>query len=588
MESKNTTFAKFRRLLKMFPKKSYFTLGIIFIVLMSITSIATSYVIRHFLDSAANKDMDLFINTLYLGLGIFLLDTLLSYLKVKLLGIYTESGVTRLRKLLSKKINKLPIRDLEKKHSGDYVSTATNDIGKVRTFFATTVPEIISIPLTAILALIYLCILSWKLTVVSLILTPILILGAGKLSQSISHISRRLQDKLGKVNSIVQDAIGGIEISKSYNLEDSLEEKYNHSVEETVETGKHLAKRTSILEGFSQVLGIVPFFTTFLLGGYWAIKGDMTVGGLLAFINLLNYLTYPVSQFPKLLGQTKSSLAAADRIFEVMDDMEERSEGESFSIDNSKDLIEFNNVNFSYPGSNEKVLKGMNFTIKNGESVALVGPSGGGKSTIIKLLLGYYENYDGDIMVGERELKEWNLNSLRDISALVSQDTFLFPETIETNIKYGRFDSNDKDIIEVAKKANAHRFIEEFKDGYDTKVGQLGNTLSGGQKQRISIARAMIKDAPILLLDEATSALDTESEALVQNALEGFIEDKTSLVIAHRLSTIKNVDRILVLNNGKIVEEGSHDELIKLNGFYTELYNKQLKNQQLTLKQEVV
>ncbi|WIV11760.1 ABC transporter ATP-binding protein [Proteiniborus sp. MB09-C3] len=587
MESKSS-FKKFIRLLKAFPKKLYFILGIVFLTILSVTSILGSYIIKEFLDAATNKNMAHFKETIFLGLIIFGLDTILIYAKNRLLGIYTESGVSRLRKLIAEKIVLMPVKELEGRHSGDYVSIATNDIGKIKTFLSTTVSQMVMIPLSAIGALIYLCILNWKLTLISLILTPILLLGAGKLSEPIGKISKALQEKLGKVNSIVQDVIGGIEISKAYNLEESLGKKHDEAVNESVESGKRLAKLMSMLESFSQVLGIIPFFTTFIIGGYWAIKGTMTVGSLIAFINLLNYLTNPISSLPRLIGETKSSLSAADRVFEILDADEERIDGSSFEIDKSSEAISFSNVAFSYPNREEKILNGLSFAIKKGESVAIVGPSGGGKSTIIRLLLGYYDSYSGEIKVGEKEIKEWNLDSLRSNSALVSQDTYLFPDTIRTNINYGRLDADYEDVVKAAKSANADEFITELENSYDTVVGQLGNTLSGGQKQRLSIARAMLKEAPILLLDEATSALDTESEALVQEALRESIKNKTSLIIAHRLSTIKNVDRILVLKDGAIVEEGSHDELLTLNGVYTELYNNQLKNQELTLKKEVV
>ncbi|WP_352420232.1 ABC transporter ATP-binding protein [Proteiniborus sp.] len=587
MENK-TDMGIFKRLLRIFPQKSYFVIGLVCSVFMAATNIITSYVIKEFLDAATNRDMALFKQTIYFGVAIFIIDTLLVYSRNRLHGIYTESGITRLRKLIAEKVVRIPISQLEENHSGDYVSRATNDIDKIKTFLSTTVSEMILIPLSAIGALIYLCILSWKLTVISLILTPILILGASVLSAPIGKISKELQEKLGKVNSIVQDVIGGIEICKAYNLEESLGKKHDEAVNDSVKSGKRLAKVMAVLESFSLVLGIIPFFTTFIIGGYWAIEGTMTVGSLLAFINLLNYLTHPISYFPRLLGQSKSSLAAAGRVFEIIDAEEERIDGLNFEVNGTINAISFNNVEFSYPNSEENVLNGLNFTIKKGESVALVGPSGGGKSTVINLLLGYYDKYSGEINVGDKELKEWNLNSLRNSSALVSQDTYLFPETIRENINYGKLNAKDEEITNAAKSANADSFINEFDKGYETVVGQLGNTLSGGQKQRLSIARAILKDAPILLLDEATSALDTESEALVQEALDEFIRKKTSLIIAHRLSTIRNVDRILVLKDGKIVEEGSHDELIKLNGVYTDLYNKQLKNQEFTLRKEVV
>jgi ABC-type multidrug transport system fused ATPase/permease subunit len=565
------------RLLRLFPKKVYLFLGILFVIVLSLNTIFYYYLTKRLADTVISGEFELFLPTLYLIIGVIILELTLSFLKTKLLGIFAEKGVARMRKILAHKLSVLPFDYLAKNHSGDYVSRATNDMGKIRNFAFRTIPELIYIPLTAISAFIFLCFLSWKLTIISIIMIPIILIGANIISKPMAPISKQLQEKLAVVNTIAQDAIQGIEISKAFNLEKILSKRYNKAVDNSVQSAKKLAKRRSVLNSFSDILSMIPVFTTFLLGGYFIIQGDMTVGGIIAFINCLSHLTNPLSRLPQIWGEAKSDLAAAERVFEILDTSSERRDGNKFAINEVEDIITFDKVRFSYPGNSDKIFKNLCFSIKKGETVALVGPSGGGKSTIIRLLLGYYDNYQGQIKVGGHELKEWNLDSLRNYIALVNQDTFLFPESIEENIGYGKLTASHNEIIQASKTANSHQFIKDFPSAYETEVGELGNKLSGGQKQRISIARAILKDAPILLLDEPTSALDTESEALIQESLDELMEDRTSLVIAHRLSTIKNVDRILVVASGQIVEEGTHDQLLENRGIYSQLYYKQLK-----------
>lgn len=322
--------------------------------------------------------------------------------------------------------------------------------------------------------------------------------------------------------------------------------------------------------------GAAPFLLSFGFGGYWVLKGQLTPGELIAFINLLNPLAGPVSQLPRLLGNFRAQMEAANRVMEIIELEPERQGGEYSEGKDSDISIAFNNVKFAYKEDGEEVLKGVNFDIKKGEQVAVVGMSGAGKSTLIKLLQGGYEDYEGNITVLGHEISEWDLNAMREHMSLVSQDTYLFPGTLEENLSYGNLDSDDEEVVSAAKAANAHDFITELRDGYGTNAGEFGDRLSGGQKQRISIARAMLKKSPILLLDEATSALDTHSEFKVQKALDQLMAGKTALVIAHRLSTIKNVDRIIVMEEGQIAEAGTHDELLARDGIYKSLYLRQL------------
>ncbi len=575
---KEGTFYQFKKLIKILPYRRYLLIGIMLILVLAFSEIFTSYFMKGMIDSAKERNLDKFYQMLFLIIGAQIVSVILTFYRTRILGNYSEKGLKLLRNKLAIKYNNLDVGSLSENHSGDYISRATNDVNKVKNFITNSLPFLITIPVSGIGALIYLLILSWKLTLISLAIIPLLILVVGVLSKPLGPISKRLQEKLGLINSLVQDYIKGIEVSKAYKLEKVLGKQYDDAVEESVVCGKQLAKRRATLQSFAELISLIPFFVTFILGGYFVIQGEMSIGGLLAFINLLNLVTHPFVRMPQLIAQTKIDLAGSSRIFEVLDHKEERVNGENYNINGARYLVEFSDVEFSYPNTQGLVLKDLNLKIKKGEKVALVGPSGGGKSTIIKMLLGYYNEYEGSIHISGHELREWNLTGIRDKIALVSQDVFLFPESIEENIAYGKNEIiSNNDIKQAAVLANADMFITNLDMGYQTNIGELGNKLSGGQRQRISIARAIIKDAPILLLDEATSALDNESEHLVQEALEHLMEDKTSIVVAHRLSTIKNVDRILVVDHGQIVEEGTHDELMGNSTIYKDLCSKQLK-----------
>jgi ABC-type multidrug transport system fused ATPase/permease subunit len=318
--------------------------------------------------------------------------------------------------------------------------------------------------------------------------------------------------------------------------------------------------------------------STAVCGGYLALTGRVTPGGLFAFMYLLHFLIEPLSSGPDLIAALRAATGTAGRIVEVMHRPVERADGQVFEADPAKPAIRYEDVSFGY-GEQTHVLDGVSFSISHHKMVALVGHSGSGKSTVLKLLCGFYEPRAGGVELYGRGLGEWNLESLRRQLALVAQDTYLFPASIAENISYGRPGATMGEIIEAAKMANAHRFILELPDGYSTLVGERGNRLSGGERQRIGIARAILKDAPILLLDEPTSALDTQSESLIQEALERFMQGRTVLVIAHRLSTIKHADEIFVLDGGRVAERGTHEDLIGQGGVYRQLYLKQFESE---------
>jgi len=566
-----------RRLITLYPQRWKLWLGISLTLIISVVGVSFSYMIMQVIDAAVENDRQMFFRSFFVILALVFINVLFVFFRTRLFGRYTENGMVRLRELFAKKCADLSLESMQTSHSGDLLSKGTNDMSRVRQFTATTLHRLIEIPISALIALVVLFVLSWRLSLISLALIPVLIIVSSLLSIPIGPASKRVQKKLGHVNAVVTDYIKGIEVVKSHNLEETLNQKNKRYVDESVESGVELAKRRAILESFSMIFSLMPFLATFLIGGYFVIAGTMTVGALLAFINLLNFVTFPLSQLAIVMGEAKKDMASASRIFETIDIEDERQDGETFEFHKSNAVIDIQGLTFLYAGDDKTIIDDLSLTIHQGETVAFVGPSGGGKSTLAKLIMGFYETYDGSIKIGGHEMNDWSLSAMRQHIALVSQDTFLFPESVRENIKHGYESADDKQVIEAAKQANAHDFIEQLPEGYDSVLSELGSSLSGGQKQRLSIARAILKDAPILILDEATSALDTESEAMIQKALESVIEHKTTIIIAHRLTTIKDVDKICVVADGNIVETGSHETLLNANGVYAGLYESQIE-----------
>jgi ABC-type multidrug transport system fused ATPase/permease subunit len=400
-----------------------------------------------------------------------------------------------------------------------------------------------------------------------------------KLSAPIVTRTHEMQKEIGDLNAVAQDGLGGLAISKSFNLLAIMDARFERVNQRVIEKGVSLARIRSYVDIISSTVGFTPFLIAFGVGGYLAITGEMTFGSIFAFINLLNYVVGPLGQIPGLIANISESIGAAGRIFQVLDHDLERGDGavprptERPAMGDGP-IVRFKETSFAYEAE-APVLQGVSLDIHPGENVAIVGHSGSGKSTLIKLILGYYPVEDGSITLFGADINDWQLAAAREQMAFVAQDTYLFPVSVEQNIACGQLGAGRAEIEQAAVAANIHDFIQTLPEGYDTAVGERGARLSGGQRQRISLARAILRDAPILLLDEPTSALDSESEALVQEALDRLMAQRTSVVVAHRLSTIRNADRVLVLDGGRIVQQGTHDELLQEGGLYQELYKTQ-------------
>lgn len=569
-------FPALRRLLQLSGRhQTWFYTALVVDLGLSALVIIQNDLLRKIFDSVSALDQARFFSYAILSLAFFGASIPLSYLRTRSLGTFSERTLAGIRLKLAASFNRLPVDYLEERHSGDFLSVVNADIGKIKTLTGSDLLELVGQVTRGLAALVYIFLISWKLTLVALVATPLMFILLALLSSPITKRANEMQTEIGNLNSVAQDGLSGLPITKSFNLVKVLDQHFKDVNKAVIQKGVNLAKLRSGIDSLSGVVGFTPFLIALGFGGYLAITGTLTFGSIFAFINLLNYVVNPLSQIPRLVSSLSESVGAAQRIFEALDHAPERQDGTVTAPALVKGpIIKFQDLWFAYQPETP-VLRGINLDIYAGEKIAIVGHSGSGKSTLIKVLLGFYPLEDGRVFLYGEDLNRWQLSAARQQMGFVAQDTYLFPVSIEENIAGGKLGAGQAQIEQAAAAANLVEFIQTLPEDYRTLVGERGAHLSGGQKQRISLARVFLKDAPILLLDEPTSALDSESEALVQGALDRFMAGHTSLIVAHRLSTIKNANRVLVLDEGKIVEQGTHDELLQKGGLYQDLYERQ-------------
>ena len=558
-------------------------INIIMIIIEATVSIYFAKTLGNISDYAISKNKDLLIQYFIIGIFISLCDMSVKYLKTYCSGTFTEYSIFDIRERYLRHISRIPLKYLDNNSSAQLVSRISNDLNIIQRFLQSNLSDLLAIPLRIIVFSIVLFLTNWKLTLFTYTTIPILMILILLISRPIEKYTKQEQEEISKTNSIAQDCITGLHLIKSFILEDKMMIKYKSSVDKSVEKGI----KASLIQSVTVPLGILmqysPFIFTFSYGGYLAVKGEVSYGALIGFMQILVYALINLSNVPNLITGLRNASAASARIYEILDEKTERCSGTIYDVTNAVEVIKFKNVNFSYNKHNA-ILNNLCFSIKKGETVAIVGPSGCGKSSIMKLIMGFYNIEKGSIQIYGHDINEWKISELRNLISFVSQDSYLFPESIYSNVEYGSLEAKEEDVILAAKSANVHDFVEEMPEKYHTIVGENGAKLSGGQKQRISIARAILKDAPILFLDEATSALDAEAEQQIQKSIDKFSKNKTTLIIAHRLSTIVNADRILVINNGQVVEEGTHEKLLTEGTLYSQLYFQQFNT---TLNDEV-
>lgn len=493
-------------------------------------------------------------------------------------AIATTTG--KIRKLVINKILKLPMKYKDDNHSGDLISRATNDIKEMERVFGPTFLMFLSNSFGAVGAIIFMMFINWRIALGVLTLATFTTLLNIPFVNPLKKISDQFQKQTAKLTEFFSDIVVSSQITRMYGLEKNVEEKFEELNEKLKTTSLKRVIKNSKLNGINYLSMLINFMGILGVGFYFVLNDLGTVGEVIFIVQLSNGVTNLVMNAGNLMTRMQTALAGSERIFELLE-LEDEPEKYSLKskINNLKDNIEIGmyNISFGYE-KDKKVLENFSLEIPKGKVYALVGSSGCGKTTIMKLLMGLYEPENGDIVISNKKLSESTLKEFRDNIAYVPQMAYLYTGDILTNIKYGNMSKNVEDVIEAAKLANADDFIKQFPDGYYSKVGEKGTHISGGQRQRIAIARAILKDSPVLLLDEATSALDNESEILVQNALDNLMKNKTTLVVAHRLSTIQNADKILVMDKGKIVQEGKHEELINKKGLYKKLYDMQFEN----------
>ena len=508
-------------------------------------------------------------------LGLYVLSVAFSFVQGFIMTGITQKVCYRMRREVSEKINRMPMSYFESRTYGEVLSRITNDIDTMGNGLNQSITQLITSVSTVIGVIVMMLTISPLMTLISVLILPISIMLMMFVIKKSQRFFKQQQEYVGHINGQVEEVYGGHNVIKAFNKENDVRREFH----ETNETLYKSAWKSQFLSGLMQPImmfvGNLGYVAVAISGAALAIRGTIQIGDIQAFIQYVKNLTQPVQQVAQVTNMMQQMAAAAERVFELLEEKEEEQIVENpVSTEGIKGEVTFEHVKFGY-NPDQIIIKDFSAHVKPGQQVAIVGPTGAGKTTMVKLLMRFYDVNGGAILLDGHNIKDFNRRELRDVFGMVLQDTWLFKGTIMENIRYGRLDATDEEVIAAAKAAHAHRFISALPGGYNMELNEEITNISQGQKQLLTIARAILADNPVLILDEATSSVDTRTEHRIQRAMDNLMKGRTSFVIAHRLSTIKNADIILVMKDGDIIEQGNHDELMAQNGFYADLYNSQ-------------
>lgn len=575
--STQKTIDSYKRLLGFIrPYYKRLFIGIICMIIAAMAYVAVPWILKNVIDKVLlNKDLKSLNLIVIAILSIFLTRGFAVYGQTYTMAYIGQKVVIDIREAVYAHLQKLGVDFYDKRKTGTIMSNLTNDVGALQSAIVDNLVQAVTETITLLGSVASMVYLDWKMTLLTLVIVPVILGITNAFGSKLRSAGHDVQGRIADITALLQETISGIRVVRSFAREKYEMERFHNENNRNFRAVMRATKLTSMLAPMVEFSASISVTIIIWYGGYSVIKGDITSGALVAFLVYAINLSNPVKRLSSVYGNIQKSLAAAERIFAIIDTKPAFEEKEDAVIlPTVQGDVVFENVDFAY---NEDKLALQNFSleVKPGETVAIVGPSGAGKSTIANLVPRFYDVTNGSIKIDGVDIRDVKFESLRGQIGMVPQDTMLFNATVKENILYGRLDATDEEVYAAAKAANALDFIDKLPQGMETIVGDRGNTLSGGQRQRISIARAILKNPRILILDEATSALDTESEKVVQEALDRLMQGRTAFVIAHRLSTIRNANRICVLQDGKLVEQGTHEELLEKDGLYAYLYSVQ-------------
>ena len=510
-----------------------------------------------------SMNFDFIGKTLLLLLGLYIFSAFCTFIQSYIMNTVSVKISYNLRKNISNKIHKLPLSYFESKTHGEILSRITNDVDTFSMILSQTLSQAVSSVATLIGTLVMMISISGSMTIASLLLLPISVLGMGFIMKKSQKYFTRQQRNLGNINGVVEEVYGGHDVVQVFNASDKEIKRFEELNNLLYDSGWKSQFASTFMHPLMNFIGNINYVLVSIYGGYLTIKNKIQVGDILSFSQYVRNLNNSASTMAQIFGLLQPTVAAAERVFEFLEEKEE--------VKDKENALSIEGIE----GNDKIVINDFNAKIKKGQKVAIVGPTGAGKTTMVKLLMRFYDVNSGSIKIDGKNIKDFKRSELRSLFGMVLQDTWLFSGTILDNIRYGKLDANIEEVKDAARSASVHHFIKTLPDNYNMILNEESDNISGGQKQLLTIARVILSDPKILILDEATSSVDTRTEILIQEAMDRLMQGRTSFIIAHRLSTIKNADLILVMDNGDIVEQGTHNELLKKNGFYAKLYNSQ-------------